>query len=186
MAETTKANRQNTKSTMFGLFKSSVRNKVPVEVFMQSLGKVVATRKRQTLATLKNVMTAVRGQARAVLATGQSGRYFNVGVLDSSQTTVCARYIGMSWPAPYSAIENKPPRTPPVHNCRSMIVFRKDGDPEPDETPFMDQFNASEELQLNLLGKTRFDAMKRGDLRITSFAQYERSVLTTLDEMGLK
>ena len=178
-------NRANTKRLLKDLFKRMVMADVPAETFAQSLGKLVKARKRHTLSTLKNIMSAIRGRGRAILSMGQKGTWYNRGILDSHTTDVCASHMGRSWRMTYSDIPNKPPRVPPAHPCRSFLTFVKDGDTPPDERAFMEQFNENEALQLELLGKQRYRAFKQGKLQITSFAQYEHATLKTLKELGL-
>ena len=178
-------NTENSKRSFKSVWKRLVLSDEKPETYITELQKVAKTRKRQTLNTLKNTMSAVRGQGRAIAAMGKKGTWVNNGTLDSSQTHICTSYMGATWRVPYSQIENKPPRVPPVHPCRSFLTFVADGNEIPKETPFMEQFNASEELQRDLLGPTRFEAMQRGELKISSFAEYERSTLTTLEELGL-
>ncbi len=186
IAEHLRENNENTKRAFKNLFKRSVKADLKVEVFAQELEKTAKTRLRHTRNTLKNTLSAVRGQARAIGSYGKKGAWHNVGVLDSATTPVCANYMGAVWHQPYSEIYNKPPRIPPPHPCRSFLVFRKEGDEAPSQESFMDQFDASEDLQREMLGKNRFDAYKKGELEINSFSQYESAVLHTLKELGLK
>ena len=182
---TLRENRANSKRALKQAFRSAVYGETDPAVFAQTLRKVVKTRKRQTLTTFKNIMVSVRGQARAVLATGK-GKWYNRGILDGATTDICIAHMGKVWDIPYSQIPNRPPRTPPIHQCRSFLDWVPDGDPAPDERPFIEQFNASEELQRELLGKTRFEAFKAGDLPITTFPMYEAAVLLTLAELNLE
>lgn len=178
-------NRENNKAGYYQLFKRAVRAKLSLDQFATGLQKKVKTRKRHTLTTLRNIMSSIRGEARAILATGQ-GTWHNNGVLDGKTTEICAGYIGASWELPYSQIPDKPPRvsiTP--HPCRSFLTFVKEGEQAPNQAPFMEQFGADEELQKELLGPTRFEAYKSGSLMIDSFVDYEKSVLTTLEDLGL-
>lgn len=180
-------NRTNTKAMFDGLFTRMVMGEATLDQAVEEVNKVAKTRKRQTLTTIKNVMHSVRGQARAITVGGQAGTWYNVGTLDGVQTHVCFGYMGDSWDIPYSQILDKPPRvsvTP--HPCRSFLVFRKRGDNTlPPEPPFMEQFNASEDLQRELLGKKKFEAYKRGEFKIRSPAEYEKRKLTSVKELGL-
>jgi len=161
-------NKANTKSALKKLFKRHVMNESPADVFSRDLTKTIKARKRFTLAF------------------GRKGVWHNLGTLDSGTTHICASYMGMKWDLPYRDIPDKPPRIAEVyHSCRSSLVFVEAGESEPDQRPFMEQFNDSEELQLDMLGKTRFDAFKSGELKITSFKDYEKSVLNTIEELGL-
>lgn len=179
-------NTDNSKRAFKGMWKRLVLSDQKPETYLAELQKTGKTRKRQTLNTLKNTMSAIRGQARAVAAFGRRGVWANNGTLDSGTTPICAFHLSMTWPQPYSAIPNKPPRIPPVHPCRSFITFVPEGEALPSEAPFMEQFNGSEELRRDLLRPSRFEAIKRGDLPpIKSFAQYERTTLTTLEDLGL-
>jgi len=178
-------NRRNSEAAFVNLFRTMIRSDQPIGTVVTEAAKVSKSRKAATLRTLRNVMTGVRGRARATLATGQ-GRFHNRAVFDENITHTCAKFIGESWPKPYSAIPNIPPRVPPVHPCRSWIQWVPEGEPAPDERPFITQFNESEELQKDLLGPARFEAFKNGDLPITTFSQYERSVTFTLSELGLR
>lgn len=187
IADHLKQNRVNTKASFTGLFKRAVMGDAPVEQFVEKLGTMAKTRKRQTLTTLKNIMGAVRGQARAVVVGRKAGTWHNNGILDGVTTSICRSYMFSSWDLPYSEIPEKPPRvsvTP--HPCRSFLTFVKKDDPAPTRSSFMDEFNADESLQRELLGAKRFEAYKAGKLTITSFAQFERVVLTTLEDLGLQ
>ena len=179
------ANKKNSIESFFGLFKRVVMAGTDIDIAIAEATKLAKTRKRQTLNTLKNILAAVRGQGRAVMAMGKKGIWANSSVLDGNTTEVCRNHVGMTWRLPYSEIPNKPPRVPPAHPCRSFLIFRQDGFDYVDERPFMDQFNASEDVQLDLLKPTRFEAFKKGELKINSFAQFERVVLTNLVELGL-
>lgn len=186
IAEHLKQNRINTKTSFTDTFKRAVMGDAPLEQVIDQLGKVSKRRKRQTLTTLKNVMSAIRGQARATVVGRRKGRWFNQGVLDSGTTERCLHYMTASWDLPYSEIPERPPRVQIIpHPCRSILVFRTDSQEPPEQTPFMEQFNSDEDLQRELLGKTRFEAYKKGELPINTFSQYEKSVLLTLDELGL-
>lgn len=179
-------NRANTKRLLKDLFKRMVMADVPGETFAQSLGKLVKARKRHTLSTLKNIMSAIRGRGRAILSMGQKGTWYNVGVLDAATTRICRRYMFSKWRLSYEQIPDRPPRVAETpHPCRSFLKFVPDGQEPPDQTDFMSEFNSSEALQLELLGKHRFRAFKQGKLQITSFAQYEHATLNTLEELGL-
>jgi len=179
-------NKANTKSALKKLFKRHVMNESPADVFSRDLTKTIKARKRFTLNNLRNLMSGIRGEARNIQAFGRKGKWFSRGVLDSGTTHVCASYFGQSWDLSYADIPDKPPRIAEVyHPCRSFLQFVEAGETEPDERSFMDQFNDSEELQLDMLGKTRFDAFKSGELKITSFKDYEKSVLNTIEELGL-
>ena len=178
-------NRTNTKAMFDGLFTRMVMGEATLDQAAAEVNKITKTRKRQTLTTLKNVMGSVRGQARAAVVGSQAGTWYNIGTLDGVTTKICAGFMGHSWDIPYSQIPDKPPRvsiTP--HPCRSYLQFRKRGDnappPEPD---FIDQFNASEDLQRDLLGTTRFAMLAAGTLVINSFPDYEKAVLNTIDEI---
>ena len=175
-------NRNNTRQQLKDAFAVAVNSDHESARFAEDLNSIVRRRKISTLVTLRGLMSSVRGQARAVLATGKRGRWHNVSVLDGRTSTICIGYIGQSWDGPYSDIPDKPPRHP---NCRSFLRFVEDGDPIPDERPFIEQFNESEEVQLDLLGAKRFEAFKNGDLPINSVAQFERAVLNTLEDLGL-
>lgn len=181
-----KRNRDNTKKTLLDGFRSALNADVDLAAYSRSLEKAAKTRKRATLTTLKNTYSAVRGQARAILATGKSGIWANSSVIDGNTTDICMAHVGRTWRMPYSQIENKPPRIPPSHPCRSILLFRQDGRQYEEERPFMDQFNDNEGLQKELLGKTRYNAYKDGKLSISSFAEYEKNTLNTLDDLGLK
>lgn len=180
---------RNTENTVTGfknLFRRVVFGGVPLDQAIEQAGKLSKRRKRQTLTTIKNIMGAVRGQVRAIQVGRKSGAWHNNGILDGKTTSVCTGYMYSSWELPYAQIPDKPPRvavTP--HPCRSFLTFVKDGDTAPAKTSFMEQFNGDEALQAELLGPTRFDAFKRGELQIRSFPEYEKSVLNTLDDLGL-
>ena len=138
---------------------------------------------------VRNVGVSIRGEARALQAVGREGRFYNVSTLDSNTTQVCINHIGASWPKPYSAIPNLPPRTPPVHICRSWIRFVGDDESveDLDERPFIQQFReGGPDLQRQLLGPTKFEAIERGDLPpINSIAEFENIATRTLAELGL-
>lgn len=181
-----KRNRENTIGTLLDVFRSALLSDVDLATYSQTLEKTIKTRKRAALNTLRNTFSAVRGQARAILATGKSGIWSNVSVLDERTTEVCRSHVGMTWNTPYSQIPNKPPRIPPTHPCRSILLFREDGTKYEEEKPFMEQFNSDEKLQKELLGTTRYEAYKSGSLEINSYGAFEKSVLNTLDDLGLK
>lgn len=189
VADHLKVNRNNTKTTLKNLFKRSVMGEVAPDVFSEQLSKTVKTRKRQTLTTLKNVMSGVRGRGRAVLSVGRKGTWYNNGTLDGKTTAICSSYMGASWPTPpakYADIPDKPPRvsvTP--HPCRSFLTFVPEGKAAPNQADFMEQFNASEELKEELLDPVRYKAYAEGRLTINSFADYEKATLNTIEELGL-
>ena len=176
---------RNTQAAFLSRFRQAVRADMPVETAIREFGAVARSRRNHALRKLKNIMVAVRGQARAVIAGRRNGRWFNRAIFDENITDTCASFIGATWDVPYSEIERKPPRTPPIHPCRSWLQFVPDGDPEPDERPFIQQFNEDEDAQLGLLGRTKFEAFRAGELEINSFAQFERIRLTRVDELNL-
>lgn len=181
-------NNQNTRAALKKLARRSILGEVPAETFMQQLGKTIKIRKRQTLNNLRNIMSGVRGQARSIQAFGRQGQWFNVGTFDSAQTAICSSYMGRSWDMSYSQIPSidKPPRiAEQFHYCRSYLEFVEKGQEPINQAPFMDQFNSSDEVKLDMLGKTRYEALKAGELEIKSFKDYEKSVLNTLDDLGL-
>lgn len=97
---------------------------------------------------------------------------------------MCLGFVGQSWPKPYSAIPEKPPRTQKlIHRCRSYLDFRE-LPPENTES-FIEQFKKDEGLQLKLLKPKRYQAYKDGRLQINSYAQFEKVVLYNLDELGI-
>ena len=181
-----KENRSNTKAALKRNFRDSVMADVDSATFAQSLGQVVKSRKRQTLSTLRNIMSSVRGEARAVLAAGRKGAWHNVSVLDGNTTQICIEHVGQSWRLPYSQIPNKPPRVPPVHDCRSFLRFVEDGEQFRAEAPFITQFKDDEELQREMLGPTRFEAFRRGELKINTYGQFEKATLNTLEDLGIE
>jgi|GEM_PF-4141614 len=184
--ETIKRSRQNTKRMHDDLIDRRIRNDWTTEEYDGQLAALKKRRQVQLLTTYKNIGSSVRGYARSLLAVGREGRFYNVGVLDERQTTVCAGYMGQSWPKPYSAIPERPPRTQRViHRCRSYLEFRTS---EPDDTrDFITQFNDSDdELKRQLLGPVRFEEYKAGRLPINSYSQYERAKLFTLEELGIE
>lgn len=178
-------NRKNTKRMKEELAERSVKNKWTPEVFDEQLATLRKRRKSQTLTTYKNIGSSVRGYGRSLLAIGRSGRFYNVTVLDEKTTHVCLGYVGMSWPKPYSAIPEKPPRVQRlIHRCRSYLEFRSS--PPEDNGGFMQQFNeGGDELQRQLLKPKRYEAYKAGKLSINSYAQFEKVVLFNLDELGI-
>ena len=181
-----KENRENTKAALKRNFRDSVMADVDSATFAQSLGQVVKSRKRQTLSTLRNIMSSVRGEARAVLATG-NGYWLSRGVLDSGTTEICARLKGARYHTTYSQIPMKPPRVPPPHPCRSFLVWVPEGTKPPAEETFEQEWRNNPELQRDLLGKAKFEAFERGELgRIETYAQYEKVVTKTLEDLGIE
>lgn len=190
IAEHLTVNRNNTKRTFKGLFKRNVMSEAAPEVFSTQLDKIIKTRKRQTLTTHRNIQAANRAKMRERLSRNKKGTWFNNGVLDGNTTNICASYAGASWSTTeftYAEIPDKPPRiseTP--HPCRSRLVFVAEGEQQEEERPFIAQFNENEDLQRELLGKTRYEAYKGGELKINSFVDYEKTVLNTLEDLGLE
>ena len=182
---TLRVTRNNTKRALKALWRIAVRNDLDPETFSLRLDSVINTRKRQVLTTLKNIMTAVRGQVRNAVRTERSGRWVNNGVLDGNTTDICIQHMGREWRMAYADIPNRPPRVPPIHRCRSFLRWVADSEQYTPEPPFMDQFNGDEDLQRDLLGKTRFEAFQRGELTINTFGQFEAAVLNTLDDLGI-
>ena len=184
--ETIKRSRQNTKRMHDDLNERSAKNKWPPAERDRQLAVLQKRRKVQVLTTYKNVGSAVRGKARSLLAIGREGRFYNVTTLDEKTTHVCLGYIGKSWPKPYSAIPEKPPRLQRlIHRCRSYLEFRST--PPDDNRSFITQFkNGDDDFKLMLLGPKRFEAYKAGRLQINSYNQFERVVLFTLKELNLK
>ena len=187
----TRVLRDNRTATRFELkrnFRSAVNADNDVGTFAQSLGQTVKRRKRASLRALRNVGVAIRGQARSVIASGRRGRWVNVSTLDGRTSEVCIRHIGLSWPQPYSAIPNRPPRLP-THHCRSWLRFVGDDESveDLDERPFIQQFReGGPDLQRSLLGPTKFEAIERGDLPpINSISEFENIATRTLAELGL-
>jgi len=77
----------------------------------------------QTLTTAQSILTAGRGLGRSLLGKNKEcQKWINIGVADSRQTKVCRRHKGAVYLVPYRYIENKPPRRPPVHRCRSFLL----------------------------------------------------------------
>lgn len=183
-----KDNRKNTARILRLLGKRAINGDVPAESFLQTLSKTIKTRKRHTLINLRNIFTGVRGHARNLQSLGKKGKWYNRGVFDSKQTVVCGSFMGMSWDMPYSQIPDKPPRIAEIyHPCRSGLEFVKAGEPEPDERPFMVQFNEmSESQKIEMVGKKKYAAVKEGKEKLESFKDYERLVLTNLDDLGIK
>lgn len=189
VAEHLTVNRNNTKRVFKDVFKRNVMAEASPKVYSEQLDKIIKTRKRQTRTTHQNIQAANRAKMRERLARNKKGTWFNNGVMDAKTTKICAGYMGASWPTSeftYAEIPDKPPRvgeTP--HPCRSSLVFVPEGETRERERPFMEQFNEDEDLQRELLGKTRYEAYKSGELKIDSFVQYENSVLNTLEDLGI-
>ena len=178
--------RENTRLRYKDVIERSIKNNWDAETLDSQLNTLYKSRKTQILTSHKNIMSSVRGYGRSLLAVGRSGRFYNVTVLDEKTTHVCIEYIGQSWPKPYSAIPNKPPRIQIlIHRCRSYLEFRSK--PPEDNQTFITQFNnGGDELQLKLLKPERFKAYKDGKLKINSYSQFEKAVLFTLKELKLK
>lgn len=185
IVDTVLKNRQNTRRMYDDLVERAAKNKWTALVFDEQLRSLQKSRKVTTLTTHKNIGVAVRGYARSIVAVGRTGRFYNNTTLDTVTTHVCLGFLGMSWPKPYSAIPEKPPRTQRlIHRCRSFLEFRST--PPEDEGTFIQQFNAGDdELKLQLLKPKRFEAYKNGQLTINSYAQFERATLFTLEELGI-
>lgn len=183
--ETILKNRENTKRMKQDLIEQAARNDWTPEVLDEQLAVLSKRRRPQTLTTYKNIGVAVRGYARSLLTIGRKGRYYNVTVLDEKTSHVCLGYVGASWPKPYSAIPEKPPRIQRlVHRCRSYLEFS--GDEPADTRTFIEQFkDGNDALQEQLLGPVRFRAYKEGRLQINTYAQFERAVLNTIEDLGL-
>lgn len=183
--ETIRQNRENTRLAHNSVIERAVKNNWPVEELDSQLEKMQKARRVHTLTTYKNIGAAVRGHARSLLAIGRKGRFYNVSVLDEKTTHVCLGYVGQSWPKPYSAIPEKPPRTQRlIHRCRSYLEFR--GSAPSDTRSFIQQFrDGDDEFKREMLGPRRFEAYKSGKLPINSYAQYEKSVLYTLEELNI-
>ena len=181
-----KKSRENTKRMYGDIIRRSIANKWDAETLDAELNRLYKSRKTQILTTYKNIMSAVRGYGRSLLSIGRKGRFYNVTVLDERTTHVCLKYVGMSWAKPYSAIPDKPPRIQVlIHRCRSYLEFRTKP-PENNKT-FIQQFNdGGDDLQLKLLKPERFKAYKDGKLKINSYADFEKAVLFTLEELKLK
>jgi len=178
-----KRNRDNTKRDLKSLFRTAVLDGHSSEQFAGDLERTIKARKRRTLTTMRGLMSSIRGQARAVLATGRSGRFYNVSVIDSRTSVICLGFVGKSWPKPYSDIGSPPPRHA---NCRSYLVFVGDGNNPPDGRSFEQIWrDGGDELHRELLPKTKYEAFKRGELEISTFKQYEDVIIHTLDDLGL-
>lgn len=186
IVETILQSRKNTRRMYAELRERADKNAWGLDVYDAQLEALRKRRKVQVLTTYKNIGSAIRGYARSLLAIGQQGRYYNVTVLDEKTTHVCLRYVGQSWPKPYSAIPDKPPRTQElIHRCRSFLTFR--ATPPDNQDSFITQFkNSDDEFKLKLLKPKRFEAYKAGRLKINSYAQFEKTVLFTLEELGLE
>ena len=182
--ETLRENNRNTQASFLNKFRQAVRADMPVETAIREFGAVARSRRNHTLRTLKNIMVAVRGQARAVIAGRRNGFWLSRGILDSATTDICVMLKGARYDLPYSQVPNKPPRTPPIHPCRSFLQFVPEGEQPPTEESFETLWRDNPELQRELLGPTRFEAFENGELgRIETFAQFERVVLTPVSEL---
>ena len=176
-------NRKN-KEAFREVFRQAVRNDMPLDVAIREFDRVSRSRKAHSLRTFKNIMVAVRGQSRAVIAGRRNGYWLSRGILDSGTTDICARLKGARYDLPYSQVPNKPPRTPPIHPCRSFLQFVPEGEQPPTEESFETLWRDNPELQRELLGPTRFESFQNGELgRIETFAQFERVVLTPVSEL---
>ena len=176
-------NRKN-KEAFREVFRQAVRNDMPLDVAIREFDRVSSSRKAHSLRTFKNIMVALRGQARAVIAGRRNGFWLSRGILDSATTNICVRLRGARYDLPYSQVTNKPPRTPPIHPCRSFLQFVPEGEQPPTEESFETLWRDNPELQRELLGPTRFEAFENGELgRIETFAQFERVVLTPVSEL---
>ena len=176
-------NRKN-KEAFREVFRQAVRNDMPLDVAIREFGRVSSSRKAHSLRTFKNIMLAVRGQARAVIAGRRNGFWLSRGILDSATTNICVRLRGARYHLPYTQVPNKPPRTPPIHPCRSFLQFVPEGEQPPTEESFETLWRDNPELQRELLGPTRFESFQNGELgRIETFAQFERVVLTPVSEL---
>ena len=176
-------NRKN-KEAFREVFRQAVRNNMPLEVAIREFDRVSSSRKAHSLRTFKNIMVAVRGQARAVIAGRRNGFWLSRGILDSATTNICVRLRGARYHLPYTQVPDKPPRVPPIHPCRSFLQFVPEGEQPPTEESFETLWRDNPELQRELLGPTRFESFQNGDLgRIETFAQFERVVLTPVSEL---
>ena len=183
--DTLKTNRDNTKFQLKQLWKRAVRGEWEASTFAIELDKVIKTRERETLTTLKGVMLATRGEARAILAP-RGGYWISRGVLDGSTTPICTRLRGARYDVPYSQISDKPPRSPPPHRCRSFLTHHEDGSQPPAEESFEQAWRGNDELQKELLGPKRYEAYKAGAFgRIETYAQYEKAILVPVSELDI-
>ena len=185
ITEVLNKSKENTAKRYKELINRSIKNNWDADTLDQELNRLYRSRKSQILTSHKNIASSVRGYARSLLSIGRSGRFYNVTVLDEKTTHVCLGYVGQSWPKPYSAIPNKPPRIQVlIHRCRSFLQFRSS--PPENNEKFITRFNKDEEFQLNVLKPKRFKLYQEGKLKINSYADFEKSVLFTIKELDLK
>jgi len=180
--ETAQENLENTKKTLYSTFRQNFE--APTEQMAAQSWRTFKSRTKHLRNTLHNVMASARGRIRAILNPGCK-KWVSVAVLDSNTTQICQSLAGKRYNVVYSQIPNKPPRTPPIHPCRSLLLPECNREPLKVDT-FKDWLKQNDDEVREWLGPTRYRAWKSGDLSINSFIDLKSHRLWTIEELRSK
>lgn len=182
--ETASENLDNSKRALYSAFVQADSRGASATEMYATLRKTAKTRLRHTKNTIENILTVIRGRVRAILS-GGCKRWVSVAMLDSQTTQICQSLAGKRYKMKYGDIPNKPPRTPPPHPCRSVLLPECNREKIKADT-FKDWLKSEPEEVRKWLGPTRYRAWKSGELEINQFLDLKAHKLWTIEELHEK